>query len=316
MQTASRSHPLTPDQLRRFAADGFLIVDNFFSPDDLLPVQREIDGLVDDMAQRLLRAGRIRDTFPNAPFEQRLTLLERAYPGAAVLIHIGGILKPALQRLWSSPRLLDLIEQVIGPEIAGHPVWNLRSKTPLNPLATVPWHQDTAYLAPGCEATLQPTAWIPLVDVSGRNGTMQVVRGGHRHGVLRHRPQNTVGDKRSWYLYIDEQDVPKGEIVTCEMKLGSFLLLNQVMPHRSTENHSDVIRWSVDLRWQRPDEPSGFEGIKDPILMRTAADRAKVADWSAWAAQNRIAAALLDGPPRDEFDTTVSGPWMERWRQG
>lgn len=43
--------------------------------------------------------------------------------------------------LWSNERLLNLVEQLIGPEIMGHPVWNLRTKTPQNEATTVPWHQ-------------------------------------------------------------------------------------------------------------------------------------------------------------------------------
>lgn len=30
----------------------------------------------------------------------------------------------------------------------------------------------------------------------------------------------------------------------------------------SLENFSDKIRWSMDLRWQRPDKPNGFYGLK------------------------------------------------------
>ena len=69
-------------------------------------------------------------------FYHRLTALDRDFPGAAVLIYIGGVLPPALAAIWSSPKLLDIIEQFLGPEIAGHPVWNLRSKTPSNALTT------------------------------------------------------------------------------------------------------------------------------------------------------------------------------------
>ena len=181
-----------------------------------------------------------------------------------------------------------MIEQLIGPEIAGHPVWNLRAKTPHNPLATVPWHQDTAYLAEGSEHTFQPTAWIPLVDANSINGCMQVVRGGHNPPrVYRHKLENTIGRKDSWYLYIDEPDLPNGEIVTCEMNKGSILLLNNLIPHRSTENYSDIIRWSIDLRWQKPGEPSGQEGIKEPILMRTARDPNYYPDWEAWGNVSR-----------------------------
>ena len=34
----------------------------------------------------------------------------------------------AFQDLWMNERLLNVIEQFIGPEIGGHPVWNLRTK--------------------------------------------------------------------------------------------------------------------------------------------------------------------------------------------
>lgn len=307
--------PLAPVQLEQYFSDGFLIIPNFFTPQELYPIIAEVNGLVDDLANRLYAAGKITNRHEEADFRTRLALLEEEYRGAAVLIHIGGILGEALAELWASPRLLDIVEQMLGAEIAGHPVWNLRSKTPRNPLVTVPWHQDTAYLAEGCAATLQPTAWIPLVDANSVNGTLQVLKGGHKSGqVFKHRLENKRGHKSSWYLYINEADLPEGEIVTCEMPLGSVLFLNQLIPHRSTENLSSHVRWSVDLRWQRPDEPSGFEGIKDCILMRTAKDPAYRPDWTAWAKQNRITDAFLEGSaPKDEFDAMVSGPWMERW---
>jgi len=155
-----------------------------------------INGLVGDLAERLYAAGKIRDTHAGEGFYTRLTTLEQEFPGAAVLIHIRGLLGQPLADLWGSKSLLDVVEQILGPEIAGHPVWNLRSKTPLNPLATVPWHQDTAYLAPGAERTLQPTAWIPFIDADAVNGTLQVIRGGHRSGqVFRHGRSGPAGTR-------------------------------------------------------------------------------------------------------------------------
>jgi hypothetical protein len=308
------SHLLSATQLQAFEQDGFLIVRDYFRREDLQAVADGFAGVVDDVANRLKRAGRLRETYASEPFSRRLTLIEKEFPGASVLVHINGVLPPALAKLWSQPRILDLVGQLLGPEIAGNPVWNIRAKTPLNPLATVPWHQDTAYLADGCEKTFMPTAWIPLVEADERNGTLQVVRCGHRSGVLRHRLEREVGDKRSWYLRIDESDLPPGERVVCSMSPGSFLLINQLTPHRSTENFSDQIRWSVDLRWQRPGEISGQEGIKDPILLRTSRDPSYQPKWDEWARQDRVKAGRKDQPV-DEFDTTsINGPWMDRWR--
>lgn len=47
----------------------------------------------------------------------------------------------AFRDVWSNDRLLNVVEQLIGPDIIGHPVWNLRTKTPQNEATTVPWHQ-------------------------------------------------------------------------------------------------------------------------------------------------------------------------------
>lgn len=116
----------------------------------------------------------------------------------------GSDLDEATRKLWSHPRLLSLVESIIGPEIGGNPVWNLRSKTPNTALTTVPWHQDIAYLCPGAEATPQPTAWIPLLDVNEQNGTLKLIRGGHRRNgsgsdptILRHFLENDRRGERA-----------------------------------------------------------------------------------------------------------------------
>jgi hypothetical protein len=50
---------------------------------------------------------------------------------------------------------------------------------------------------------------------------------------------------------------------------------------------SDHIRWSLDLRWQRPGEPNGFYGLKDCITMAKSGDPGFKLDWGAWATQDR-----------------------------
>lgn len=319
---------LTSEQLQQYFDDGFLIVDRFFSDAELQPVIDSIDEKVNVLAEKLYASGKIRDRFESDGFLTRLTKLNQAFPGAATLIHTSGILPQSFADLWSGAKLLDIIEQMLGPEISGHPVWNLRAKTPHNPLATVPWHQDAAYLAAGSESTFQPTAWIPFVDANTVNGCMQLVRGGHKNApatlpkVFQHHLENTRGHKDSWYLYIDEYEIHEDRIVTCNVNKGSVLFLNNLIPHRSTENYSDSIRWSIDLRWQRPSEISGMEGIKDCILMRTASDSEYKPDWAEWSRQSRqvgLRDVLSDALQQQqsvisEEDAIVSGPWMERWQ--
>ena len=69
------------------------------------------------------------------------------------------------------------------------------------------------------------------------------------------------------------------DLVTCEVPFGGMLLLNNCIPHRSLENRSDKIRWSLDLRWQDPNKPTGFYDMKECVLMRTEEDSNYEINW-------------------------------------
>eukprot|EP01133_Synstelium_polycarpum_P008935 gene8935-10476_t len=92
-----------------------------------------------------------------------------------------GRLTRSIGALLSNATLLSIASSLLdSKDVAGHPEWNVRAKTPMNKYFEVPWHQDTAYLEAGSESSRQITAWIPLVDVTNDiRGPVQVVRNGH-----------------------------------------------------------------------------------------------------------------------------------------
>lgn len=71
------------------------------------------------LADKLYRGGKIQDKCEKAGFYERLILLEKQFKGAAVLMHKLGYLPPGFRNLWSNERLLNVVEQFIGPDIAG-----------------------------------------------------------------------------------------------------------------------------------------------------------------------------------------------------
>ena len=74
---------------------------------------------VDILANRLYNNGKIKDKCESAGVYERLILLEQQFKGASVLPHKMGYLPPAFRQLWSHERLLNVVEQLIGPDIAG-----------------------------------------------------------------------------------------------------------------------------------------------------------------------------------------------------
>ena len=63
--------------------------------------------------------GKIKDKCEKAGFYERLSLIEKQFKGTAVLLHKLGYLPPGFRQLWANQRLLNAVEQFIGPDIAG-----------------------------------------------------------------------------------------------------------------------------------------------------------------------------------------------------
>ena len=308
---------LSEEQVGRYERDGFLIVEDLLQDRDLQPVIDEIASQVDDLARRLFEAGKIKSTCADRDHYTRMAAIAAEFDEAPGLFQISTPMGPELAKLWSSDVLLNIVDQFIGPDIEGGAIWNVRPKVPENALMTVPWHQDCGYLAPEGQYTPQPACWIPLLDVTEELGCLQVVRGGHRPiGNAPHHVEKKIGDPRSWYLYIKEEDLPPGEIVTCEMRKGSVLFQNENMPHCGLRNRSNKVRWAIDVRWQRPTDPTGIEGvlIRGP-RMRKASDPSFRPDMMQWAQVEREKYnEWVNRGDRDPLDPTIDGSWyFARW---
>ncbi|KAK3093268.1 hypothetical protein FSP39_013470 [Pinctada imbricata] len=316
---------LSDDKIKQFFENGYVIVDSFFTREELDPCKDAINDLVEELAQKLYRTGRIKNLYSGYGFYERLTHIEKEFPGANIILHKYGVLPQAFKNLWSNERLLNVVEQLIGPDIAGHPVWNLRTKTPQNEATTVPWHQDTAYLDTRSYSVMQPTAWIPLLNADESNGCMQVANKGHKTGKTA-RHQCCYGG--TWYVMLEEEEMaetldidPQKDFISCPIPYGGMLLLNNLIPHRSLPNISKQIRWSLDLRWQNPTLPCGFYDMKSTVLMRTTKDPGYKIDWSPFESVDRHEKQreavkdmeLLPQSEEKEFDTTIQGPWMKKW---
>ena len=304
-------------QVQQFFDDGFVIVENLYTHRELQPAMDEIVKIVDEYAEKLYRAGKIKDKHEGEDFYTCAASLERKWPGTAALIHNKEPIRPRLAELWSSDKLLDVMQALLGPDVSGHPVSCLRVKTPDTPLMNAPWHQDAAVFAADSDQTLRPTAWVPFIDATAENGCMQVIRGGHRgRRVFPHHHHRRIGHPKSWYLYIEDEDLPAGEVMTCEVPMGGALFHMQLTPHRSTPNTTNRVRWSVDFRYQRPGEPMGYGADAEPgslIPFRRSGKPDYRVDWSGWIGGSQLGTDGFYGDTSGEFDFAIDGEWMERW---
>ncbi|KAK7103955.1 phytanoyl-CoA dioxygenase domain-containing protein 1 homolog [Littorina saxatilis] len=315
---------LPEEMIRQFFEEGYVVVPSFFKKEELDACRDAISEQVDDLANMLYGGGKIKNLYKEHGLFERLTHIEADFPGANIILHKLGRLPQPFKDVWSNPRMLNVVEQMIGPDIAGHPVWNLRTKTPQNEATTVPWHQDSAYLDNRSYEVLQVTAWIPLLDAKRENGCMEVAAKGHLKGKVATHNCCWGG---TWYVMLEEDEMVKSldvdmkkDIVLCEVPYGGMLLINNMIPHRSLNNVSNDIRWSLDLRWQKPDKSVGFYDMKEGVLMRTKDKPNLKVDWSSFdaierhvEAKKRVEKDFPQEEGEDKFDTTIQGPWMKKW---
>jgi len=67
----------------------------------------------------------------------------------------------------------------------------------------------------------------------------------------------------------------------------TVLFINNLIPHRSLDNVSDGVRWSLDLRWQDAALPNAFHGLKPSLVLSKHGDARYRPDWAAWAGDSR-----------------------------
>lgn len=249
-------------QVTQFREEGYLIADNVFDPADLEPLRQELEAQIGMKVDELAQAGRIEETYPDEPFERRLTRIyhDSKENGETVMHHFegmrgGGYRGRSLFDLITHPKLLNVIADLLGSEIVASSAFRIRPKIPGVGRGNVPWHQDSGYFAPHCDEHLIVTCWIPLVDATVENGCMEILPRSHKTGILEHHTGGNMG------LYvIKDEDLPTEapEKVIAECPRGGVVFMTNLTPHCSTPNTSDTIRWSVDLRYQSAHAPSNL----------------------------------------------------------
>ena len=127
---------LNQTQLEAFRRDGFLVVEGVLDDDDLRPLELEYEALLDEIANRLYAQGSIDSAYAGQDFAARFARVVAQYPDCIDRMNISLPLVngevdaeryrahtgPAVFGLLRNPKVLDVVEAVIGPEIASSPV--------------------------------------------------------------------------------------------------------------------------------------------------------------------------------------------------
>lgn len=170
-----------------------------------------------------------------------------------------------LTRLATSPKLLDIVEALMGTSA----LWFFADKALLKPPrigVEKPWHQDLPYFPfePKDEPGIHVAAWIALDEATTENGCMQYIPGSHRLGNITTSHVDTYG---LGHLAADLSRVDTSQAVVVEAKPGDVAFHDGLTLHYSSPNGSDKPRWALVLDYINA-ERARYVGKGEPRFPR------------------------------------------------
>ncbi|MGH8996679.1 MAG: phytanoyl-CoA dioxygenase family protein [Acidimicrobiales bacterium] len=220
-QRSARSG-VDPALLDQFDEDGYFVVDDLLSPDELRRTVQEIDAF-EAQSEGFLRS---------QP-DQRLRIAE----AGAITFSTHLVARSDWLRLLSfHPRILEIVGAVVGPDARLY--WDQAVyKKPEKP-RRFPWHQDNGYTFVEPQAYL--TIWIALTDATRENGCPQVASGLHRLGTLRH----TYVDPLGFECFSEFSDP-----AVAEVPAGGAVVFSSLTPHLTGPNTTGSVRKAYILQF-------------------------------------------------------------------
>lgn len=265
---ATQPRTLRADQVAHYNLYGYVHPLSALSDDNLVATRSYFDHLFTKM-----RAEGITDSYALVGYHSRC---------------------PGLYDLAMSPAILDVIKDIVGPDIL---CWSSQAfaKMP-GDTKSVPFHQDGSYWPLTPARTV--TAWVAIDDSDCENSCLQVIPGTHKLGQL---PWRKAGEEAVLDQQIEEP-LSYGAPVSIELKAGQFSIHSDMIAHGSEPNKSDRRRCGFAIRYCAPMvKPLKKDWARNAILCRGTDNSGH---WTYWKR-----------PEQDDV-SSWRDYWMRKYREG
>jgi phytanoyl-CoA hydroxylase len=210
---------LAPEKVQFFNDNGYLIVENAFSRD-------EIDALLSEGVQ-ICRGerGEVKGLPEVHPSESDDEVMRRV-----LCVHYPHKISKIVHGALSHPAIVEVLTGVVSPNVKCMQSM-LFIKAAGKPGQA--WHQDEDFIPTRDRSLIG--VWIALDDATVKNGCLWVIPGSHKHGILwkledKDDPNFDCSPESVGFPYTDEDAVP------VELKAGSMVVFNGYLLHRSLPN--------------------------------------------------------------------------------
>ena len=300
---------LSLDQIKQFETEGYLVVPDILPSDTLAAVRAEYSTLLDGLYQGWFDAGLVSTSPDTLDFWGKLLSayeagvdyfqpMDISLPGDRIHVDTPFHIGPAVFDMLTAGPLLDVVEQLIGPELVSNPIQHVRIKPPAKKLdsdeirphiAATDWHQDRAVALEEADKTDMVTVWLAITDATVENGCLQVQPQTKNQDILPHCPRTQTG--------IVDGFINEASAIPLPVKAGGAVLFHPLTPHASLANVTDGFRWSFDIRFSATGQPTGRSHFPDFIARSRSNLASEMTDWLTCKVQWEDARARLAQAP-------------------
>ena len=251
---------ISPAQLEQYQRDGFLVVKGFAESDECDALRTRAGELVQEFEpadvvsifttheqsrvadEYFMTSGdKIRFFFEANAFLPDGTLKQPKERSINKIGHALHDLDPVFDRFSRSEKVKELAAAIGFAQ--SYLVQSMYIFKQPNIGGEVNCHQDSTFIY--TEPTDIAGLWFALEDATVENGCLWAIPGGHNRGLKSRWVRSPEG--RMKFEVYDEEPWRENELVPLEVRKGSLILLNGLLPHRSFENRSPRSRHAYTL---------------------------------------------------------------------
>lgn len=145
-----------------------------------------------------------------------------------------------------------------------------RMDVPMDVRNKLDWHQERSFFPQNRDGMKGLVCWVPLFDVTPELGQLSVCPHSHEGGLLDLKSEKKQDLTYTTQIPVPEEEVKKYEVIKAPMKAGDALFFNMLLFHKSGENTSNKIRFSVQGRFHTATAddfiPFDFVNYYNPII--------------------------------------------------
>lgn len=231
---------VTDAHVARFHAQGFLVVENAFSTQE---VQNGLDGLDHLLSGKVAGFDGIHYERASAGIAvEELSPLQKQDYVRKFMYFVD--YDDRLHGLAHHPQLLTLVQRLIGdiPLL----FQDMALLKPPRMGREKPWHQDHAYFRVDLEARVVG-CWIALDEATIENGCMVIAPGSHLKGPVVHF------QRRDWQIC--DTDVDNSDALAVPLKPGGLLIFQSLLHHGTPPNLSAQRRRALQFHYRPQSAP-------------------------------------------------------------